>query len=239
MDSDLGFKHNIIIIWALLIMNSLFPENIELLVQFPTLDSDGDGVLELYEFSQYSEDTVTAQRIFYAMDLNSDSAVTYEEISETISMLEQQVTEGTEDAPANNDDEFTGSHTEEQPLGTHTEPVVTADEPPVPTGHQDEEEEEKDTDNGTLQPPQTTTAEPTIEVDTATPPASSEPADEGGMGGYDSELMGTENETNNGLVDSSLDNKGEDSSVDQTKGALTLLKGIINNTNTLHSMHFS
>ena len=141
---------------------------LDLLVEFTTLDADGDGALEYDEFSQYAGDTLRSRRVFGAMDTDGDQAITYEEIADTIQMLERQTTEGTEDFPIETEDETTGDRfavntNEEETPGTPTRPHLLT-EPTPPTTFSESESED-----GTLEPagPQSATG-PQTEPDTTT-----------------------------------------------------------------------
>lgn len=96
----------------------------ELLVQFFTLDSNVDDALDYFEFSVFAGDTDSSQRIFFTMDSDHNSLLTYQEISDAIVMLEQQTTEGTEDTPDSSESDSTGVYNEGESPGT-TPPLTS------------------------------------------------------------------------------------------------------------------
>ena len=79
----------------------------DLLMQFYGLDIDGDRALDYYEFTIYAGVTESAERIFEVMDRDQDNTVTYQEVLDSIQMLEQRTTEGIEDIPDENDGKST------------------------------------------------------------------------------------------------------------------------------------
>ena len=66
-----------------------------LLEHFDSLDSDDNDALDYLEFTVYSGDTPSAQAIFRLMDSDTDQSISYQEILNTIQMMEVQTTEGT------------------------------------------------------------------------------------------------------------------------------------------------
>ena len=215
-----------------------------LLGQFHALDDDGDKALEYYEFSKYSGDTPTAQRIFHAMDSDGDDLVTYREIMDTIHTLEQQSTEGTEDVPVGNhpEEHVTTPYTDQDviPPGTQTQPAeptplgVSENGPPGGDGGPRTTDTDHDT-TGTVGPTSgaaggatTTTTSP----DMAPNGASSSPeSDDGTVSMSDS---GSE-EAGETVV-----GEDEEKSVEEMKkkeGALVTLTGIVNHIITVILEH--
>ena len=220
-----------------------------LLGQFHALDDDGDKALEYYEFSGYSGDTPTAQRIFHAMDSDGDDLVTYREIMDTIHTLEQQSTEGTEDVPVGNhpEEHVTTPYTDQDviPPGTQTQPAeptplgVSENRPPGGDGGPRTTDTDHDT-TGTVGPisgaaggAATTTTSP----DMAHNGASSSPKSDDG----------TVSEADESISDSGSEEAGEtvagedeEESVEEMKkkeGALVTLTGIVNHIITVILEH--
>ena len=215
-----------------------------LLGRFSLLDVDGDNALEYYEFSEYSGDTPTAQHIFHAMDSDGDDLVTYSEIVDTIRVLEQQSTEGTEDVPVGNhpEDRVTTPYTDQDviPPGTQTQPAeptplsVSENGPP---GAGDGGPQTTDTDHdttGTVGPASgadgatTTTTSP----DMATTGASSSPESDGTVSEADESMSdsGSEGKTDEGEAGKTVAGEDEEKSDEEMKkkeGALETLTGIV------------
>ena len=154
------------------------------------------------------------QRIFQAIDSDHDYAISYLEILNGMDMLGQQVTVGTEDVPANHEEE---GYTDQQPLGTQEHESLT---PPS-------DSEFGATDSGTQPPmgPQATTLpgtapELTTTVATNIPPPPTDippPADEGDS------YAGTEDEDEGILSD---DESTSDVEAEKMEGALETLTGM-------------
>jgi Ca2+-binding EF-hand superfamily protein len=215
-----------------------------LLGKFFALDDDGDNALKYYEFSKYSGNTPTAGRIFHAMDSDRDGLVTYSEIMDTIHILEQQSTEGTEDVPVGNhpEEHVTTPYTDQDviPPGTQTQPAeptplgVSENGPPGGDGGPRTTDTDHDT-TGTVGPTSgaaggatTTTTSP----DMAPNGASSSPeSDDGTVSEADESTSdsGSEGKTNEGEAGETVAGEDEEKSDEQMKkeeGALVTLTAI-------------
>ena len=114
----------------------------EILKSFYSLDIDGNGSLDYYEFSSFTGDTKSARFAFEKMDGNSDRVLTQQELTRAVEMLERQTTEGTEALP-DSDTDVDSTKPVGSPLSTdtaETQPVIPtgtpADAGPSPYGEQ-------------------------------------------------------------------------------------------------------
>ena len=183
-------------------------------MQFYGLDIDGDMALDYYEFSTYAGVTESAERIFEVMDRDQDNTVTYREVLDSIQMLEQRTTEGTEDIPNENDGKSTDPYNNEGDVpDTQTRPPDSS----LPTvGHGEDIMDDNAVtgpDTGTLQ------------------------GDRDGFGSFNTEStdMGTNPADEPGTATSGLvvtgdgntgDSTGDDSANGKTQEALKTLSGI-------------
>lgn len=140
-----------------------------LLVQFDLLDTNNDTVLDYNEFTIYGGNTESAKGIFRLMDSNIDR-ISYQEISDTIQMLQLQITEGTEDMLNGENGQYNEGDvpdTQTQPVAATT-PVNTtpeAETDPVleTTGTQPDEDSLSMTASTTTTPTETSNSEDEME----------------------------------------------------------------------------
>lgn len=201
-----------------------------MLGQFHLLDTDHDGTLEYHEFAIFSGDTATTQQIFEAIDSDKDSSITYDEILDTIHVLERQTTEATEDIPVDNSENHaTSPYSEDEgPPDTLTqpsggvEPTGPPDQPTVAQGgpqttelKQDAVSEESDAGS---------TAPPTSDTNTNGPP----PLTEGdATTDYDSEVKTGDGEGRTGETGEVKEGYEDEEDVKKKEGALKTLTGIV------------
>ena len=203
---------------------------LDLLGQFQLLDTDDDDALEYNEFATFSGDTVTTQQIFEAIDSDKDSRITYDEILDTIHILERQTTEATEDIPVDNSENHATSPygEDEGPPDTLTqpsegvEPTGPPDEPTVPQGRPQTTELKQDAVSEELGAG--STAPPTSATDTNGPP----PLTEGdATTDNDSELKTGDGKGRTGETGEGNEDEIDEEDVKKKEGALKTLTGIV------------
>lgn len=69
---------------------------IAILDSWDSLDINMDGRLDMYEFSEYFQQSSASQTVFESLDVNGDHFIMKEEIVMAMHMLEEETVEGTD-----------------------------------------------------------------------------------------------------------------------------------------------